>query len=94
MKNIFLNLMLLYTPGFNGEEAKNFVNSFVQPLTSFLLWAVPVSAIAVCLLSGIGWFTKDEEEKERKPFIKSLKPILYVTLICESITVIFKIFGL
>ena len=80
--------------GFNKGEAQNFVKSYTDPLTSFLLWAVPVVAIIASVISGITYLIKDEEDRYRKKFSKELKRILFVAIIIESISLIFKIVGI
>lgn len=95
----FITFMaVLTTPinavGFNEAAAKDLITSFVTPLTSFLLWAVPVIAAAACLAAYLGWVGKDEDEKEQKPIAKQLKKIIFWAVVVESISAIFKIFGL
>lgn len=94
----FLNQFKLNLPyilsGFNKGEAMNFVKTYTDPLTSFLLWAVPVIAIIAAIISGITYLIKDEEDRDRKKFSKELKRILFVAIIIESISVIFKIVGI
>lgn len=93
---IFLHFFvrIWYEPGFDGDEAYALVNSFLSPITSFLLILVPIVAAAVALWSYISWAMKDEDEREQRPYFKSLKKILIGAIIAESVTVIFKIFGL
>lgn len=95
----FITFMaVLTTPinavGFNEAAAKDLITAFVTPLTSFLLWAVPVTAGAACLAAYLRWVGKDEDEKEQKPIAKQLKTIIFWAVVVESISAIFKIFGL
>ncbi len=79
---------------FNEGLAKQTVKGFIDPITKFLIWAVPLVSLVVCLISFISWFVKDEDEKERhKPF-RMIKRIIIVTVIAELINVIYQIFGL
>ena len=102
MKKIILSIAIVIaafvTPinavGFNEAAAKDLITSFVTPLTSFLLWAVPVTAAAACLAAYLRWVGKDEDEKEQKPIAKQLKTIIFWAVVVESIRAIFKIFGL
>ena len=80
--------------GFNNAEAQNFLKSYTDPLFSFLLWAAPVIAAISAIALGIAYFCKEEDERDRHKFIKTLKKILAVTIVIESITVIFKIVGI
>ncbi len=82
------------TPGFNNEEAKAAVKAFIQPLTTFGLWAIPVVALAALLFSALVWLTKDEDERENKPYAKTAKKIIIVAVVSEMMPVILKIFGL
>lgn len=84
----------VYAVGFDEAAAKALVEQFMTPLTSFLLWAVPIAAIAACLASYISWATKDDDEKEQKPVAKTIKKIIFWAIIAEMISAIFKVFGL
>lgn len=84
----------LFLAGFNEGVAKNFIKQWTDPLTNFLLWAVPIVGIIASVSSGIIYLLKDEEDRDRKKFSKDLKKILVVCVILESITVIFKIVGI
>lgn len=83
-----------YEPGFDGDGAWELANRYIAPITSFLLLLVPVVAAAVALYSYVQWALKDEDEREQRPYGKSLKKILIGAIIAESIAAIFKIFGL
>lgn len=84
-----------YEPGgFDGGAAWDLVDKYISPLTSFLLLLVPVVAIAAALYTYIQWALKDEDERDQRPYGKSLKKIILGAVIAESITIIFKIFGL
>ena len=63
-------------------------------VTALLLLLVPVVAIAAALYTYIQWALKDEDERDQRPYGKSLKKIILGAVIAESITIIFKIFGL
>lgn len=80
--------------GFNSGLAQSTAKKYIEPLTTFLMWIVPLVAVIVCLVSFVKWFVMDEDEKERhKPF-RMIKKIIIVTIIAELITTLFKIFGL
>lgn len=81
-------------PGFDDSAAKEEVEKWTTPLTSFLLWAVPLVTAIVILIAGIAWMTKDEETREQKPFLKTMKQIIIVAVICELVIAILKIFGI
>lgn len=81
------------TPTFDSGAAKNAANGFLTPLIETGLWAVPIVATAAIAVSGIIWMTKDEDEKEQKPFTKTAKKIVIVALIIEAIEAILKIVG-
>lgn len=83
------------TPTFDNSAAQSAAGGFMDPLTTFLLWAIPGVAALAALFSAVGWYTKDEEEKENKKYTtKVLKPIVIVGIIAESIVVILKIVGI
>lgn len=80
--------------GFNSSLAQSTAKKYIEPITTFLMWVVPLVAVIVCLISFVKWFVMDEDEKERhKPF-RMIKKIIIVTIIAELITTLFKIFGL
>lgn len=82
------------TPGFNNEEAQEVAKKFLDPLTTFALWAIPAVALVVLVISGISWLSKDEDERENKPYIKTAKKIIFVAIVVESMPIILKIFGI
>lgn len=82
------------TPTFNNEEAQTAASEFMTPLTTFLMWAIPGVTSAVLIVTGLSWLTKDEEEREQKPFIKLAKKILIVAIIIEMVPVLLRIFGI
>ena len=89
-----LKTAVIMTPyvldGFNSGLAQSTAKKYIDPITTFLMWVVPLVAVIVCLIS----FVMDEDEKERhKPF-RMIKKIIIVTIIAELITTLFKIFGL
>lgn len=77
-----------------STAAQSTAKKYIDPITTFLMWVVPLVAVIVCLISFVKWFVMDEDEKERhKPF-RMIKKIIIVTIIAELITTLFKIFGL
>lgn len=79
---------------FDEEEAKNLVETFFKPLTSFLLWFVPLAALAASILVYIKWTGKDEAEQEQKPWSKSVVKIVTGAIVIEALSAIMKVFGL
>lgn len=94
MNNVF-NILTFYVleAGFNEAAAKEFVLKFSQPLTSFLMWAIPIGTVLACLITYVLWLGKDEDAKEQKPVFKSIKNIVSAAVIVYSINTILKIFG-
>lgn len=88
MKNLIVLLAI------DVEGIKNLVNPYIVDFTTLLLWAIPIVASAVALVTGVKWFSKDEDEREQKPLSKSLSKILFWAIILELIPVLFKLFGL
>ncbi len=80
--------------GFNNSAAQSFVKQYTDPFFTFLLWAAPVVGMISAVASGIGYLIKEEDERDRHKFTKTLKKILAVVIIVESISVIFKIVGI
>lgn len=81
-------------PAFDSEAAQTNAKAFIEPLTTFALWAVPLVAGVVWVIAGVMWLAKDEEEKEQKPFLKTSKRIVSVAIITECVPVLLKIFGI
>lgn len=81
-------------PQFDESGAKNLVNDWVKPLTSFGLWAVPGVTCVILLISGLMWLQKDEEEKEQKSWKKSAVRTLKTAIVIELVQTIMKILGL
>lgn len=91
-----LNIMTTHAEGltFNEDEAKSLVETFFKPLTSFLLWFVPLAALAASIWVYIKWTGKDEAEQEQKPWSKSVVKIVTGAVVVEALSAIMKIFGL
>ena len=83
-----------YDPGFNTGEAENLVKSFTDPLTTFLLWAVPIICVIACIARYVSWAAKDDDEQQQKPIWKSIKNYIFWAVIVESVSAIMKILGL
>ena len=82
------------TPTFDAGQAKTAANGFLTPLSDTALWAIPLIALVVIAVSGISWLSKDEDEKEQKPFTKTVKRIVFVSILVECAPVLLKIFGI
>lgn len=93
-----LGLTLSVTPvnaaGLDVNELKNWISGYITPLTQVLLWAVPLVAALAILIKGIGWFQKDSEGEQQKPFWSSVKGIIIVAVVLESVSLILTIFGI
>lgn len=72
---------------------KEYVNSYIQPITNALLWLLPLIGMMAAGFAVIRWLLKDEIEREQHPVHKPLIKILWAVGIGESISVIFKILG-
>ena len=64
-----LKTAVIMTPyvldGFNSGLAQSTAKKYIDPITTFLMWVVPLVAVIVCLISFVKWFVMDEDEKER-----------------------------
>lgn len=93
-----INAIRLHGPlilaGFNQSAAQNFVKQYTDPFFNFLLWAAPVAAMISCVASGIVYMLKEEDERDRHKFSKTLKRIILVAVVVESISIIFTIVGI
>lgn len=78
----------------NTEEAKSWLKGWLDPITSLLLWLIPLIAVISILIAFVGWYGKDEREKQQQPFFKTVKTHIIVLVIAESLTTILKILGL
>ncbi|MBW9213110.1 MULTISPECIES: hypothetical protein [Terrabacteria group] len=74
--------------------AKQWLKSWLDPITTLLLWLIPTVAIISMLIAFVGWYGKDEREKQQQPFFKIAKTHIIVLVIAESLTTILKILGL
>lgn len=91
-----LNVMTIHAEGltFNEGAAKSLVETFFKPLTSFLLWFVPLAALAASIWVYIKWTGKDEAEQEQKPWSKLVVKIVTGAVVVEALSAIMKVFGL
>lgn len=94
LKTSILTSYLYMNTGFNSTEAINLVKTYTDPLTTFLLWAVPIVGIIAAVASSVGYLLKDEEERDRHRYTSTLKKILIAAIIGECMVTIFKIFGI
>jgi cytochrome bd-type quinol oxidase subunit 2 len=81
-------------PQFNGDEAKNAVNPYLQGLTSFMLWMVPLAFVVSALVSGVKYFFMDEREKEQKPITKTITKLAIAAVVIWSVPLIARIIGI
>ena len=81
-------------PSFDNSAAEELAGGWIDPATTFALWAIPSVTGLVLLIHGLTWLSKDEEEKEQKPYQKTAKKILIIAAVLMSISVILKILGI
>lgn len=93
MMEIGNKLFVQEAPKIDEDAAKNAIGEIVTPLTDIAFWAVPVVAVLAVVISGLAWLTKDEEEKEQKPFIRTARRILITTAIIYFFPVITRVLG-
>lgn len=79
---------------FDENAAKTFINGYLNPITNVLLVLVPAVTTAMCIYKYIKWAAMDEDEQQQKPIFKTIKNYIFWAVIIESLTVIFKIFGI
>lgn len=98
MKIFLLNKLFVfltnYTPTFDNAQAQQTAAGFLTPLTNFLLWAIPSTAVVASAIIGVKYFLKDEEEREQKPIWKSLQKILIAAVVVMAFPLILRIFGI
>jgi len=82
------------TPQFNEKKAKETAKAWLNPIMSWALWVIPVCGIVRIAIAGIGWYQKDEQEREQNPFHRTIITYVKWTIIIEMIPVIYTIFGL
>ena len=82
------------TPSFDIELFKSTAQGLINPITTAALWIIPILGGCVILWQGIMWLQKDDDEKEQKPFRKTLKRDMMWIIGLELVPVLFKIFGL
>ncbi|MEG0359281.1 MAG: hypothetical protein RR598_08455 [Anaerorhabdus sp.] len=82
------------TPSFNEGEAKSFVEGYMEPFINIGLWLVPLAAAVSVIALAVKYFSKSEDEREQKPFIRHVGSIIVIAIIAEAIQVLLKIFGI
>lgn len=81
-------------PGFDLAAAQELFNKYAAPANTFLLWLIPIATGLWVVYKFLTWLPLDEEDKQRKPFFKSIKTVLYAAIVATSISAILKIFGI
>ena len=89
-----LLLVLNYAPSFDNNKAMQTVRAFTTPLINFLYFAIPIVVGLAAVGTAVGFFLKDEDEREQRPLQKSLKKIVLWGVIAYSINIILSLFGL
>jgi hypothetical protein len=87
-------LVLAGATGFNTSAAKELVTKYTDPFTTFMLWVVPIAGIIAALIQGVKYILQDEDDRNRNKFSKTMKTILTVCVVLESLSAIFKIIGI
>lgn len=84
----------VYAVGFDGDIAKSTWDSFAVPLTNFIMVAIPIAVVIAAGIAYLVWLGKSEEEKENRPFFKSVKNYIGGALVVWLIPVLLRIFGI
>ena len=87
-------LVLAGATGFNTSAAKELVKNYTDPFMTFMLWFVPSAGIIAVLVQGVKYILQDEDDRNRNKFSKTMKTILTVCVVLESLSAIFKIIGI
>lgn len=90
----FMNMVYADEPKFNEGEAKDLAQSWTDPLSSFLLWLIPIVGIVVIAASGLMWLMKPEEERNQKSFTPQAVKMLKIIIALELLPAIWKILSL
>lgn len=80
--------------GFDTATATQLVSAYLDPLSSFLLVLCPTIAIIAASVSFITWAMKDEDERERSPFTKKIKSLIFACVLVSVFSLLLKIFGI
>ncbi len=79
---------------FDLDGAKKLTKGYSEPILSYLMWILPTACAIACLVVGIKWYIKDEDEKERHKPGKTIKNIIILGIVCECIVIILSIVGI
>jgi len=90
----YLVTIALFIAEIDENAAKNLITGWTTPIINIALFVIPFCGLIAALFAAIKWLQLEEEEREHRPLIKSLKRILFWTIVAELMTTIFKIFGL
>lgn len=81
-------------PSFNENGFKEETKSWADPITSYLLWVVPLCGVVSAILVGVFWLMHDEEYREQHPLKKRLVVVIIATIVIELIPTIYKLLNL
>lgn len=80
--------------GFDTSAATALVSAYLDPLSSFLLVLCPTIAIVAASISFITWAMKDEDDRERSPFSKKIKSLVFACVLVTVFSLLLQIFGI
>ena len=84
----------VHAVGFDQAAFNDLVSQYLDPLSSALLIICPTVALIAVTASFISWASKDEDDRERNPFTKKVKSILFACVLVSVFSILLKIFGI
>ena len=80
-------------PQVNEEALNELTNSYTSPALKYLYGIVPVITIIVCIVEYLKYQFKDENEKDQKPFGKTVMRNIMIMILVLLLPTLFKALG-
>ena len=91
---IFVGISDFTGPGLDTGDLESWISSYLDPLETVLLWAIPVVLAIYLLIKAITWVQKESEGEQQPPYWVQVKRGIIVGIIAESVDLLLKVFSI
>ena len=91
---MFITTRYFTGPGLDTGDLESWISSYLDPLETVLLWAIPVVLAIYLLIKAITWVQKESEGEQQPPYWVQVKRGIIVGIIAESVDLLLKVFSI